>query len=154
MTESPALRELHNDHSIGSDKTKSVKDNSMSVPPDFVVPKILSPTFNIPKLIAPAESIYKRMVKQIIQFESKLSSDEELGGRFVTAPRDGPIHILDIGYWGPDMLIFHGQDADGRPIELLQHYTQMSVLLCVVPKEKEKPRRIGFILEQRLTGDE
>jgi len=48
------------------------------------------------------------------------------------------------------MLIFRGTDADGRPIELLQHYSQMTVLLCAVPKEKDKPRRIGFILEEEL----
>ena len=38
----------------------------------------------------------------------------------------------------------------GKPIQLMQHYSQLSVLLCVVPKELEEPRRIGFILEQRF----
>ena len=37
-------------------------------------------------------------------------------------------------------------------MELLQHYTQVNILLCAVPKEKEKARRIGFILEQHLKG--
>jgi hypothetical protein len=118
--------------------------------PDFQMPAVLKRGFEIPKLIGPAESMYTRLVKQIIRFEERLSGEEELGGRFVTVPNEGVFHILDISYWGPDMLIFRGKNADGSPIELLQHYTQMSVLLCVVPKEKEEPRRIGFLLEKRL----
>jgi hypothetical protein len=98
----------------------------------------------------PAEWMYERLVKQIVEFECKLSPDEEIGGRFVTAPRDGAIHIEDIGFWGPDLLIFHGTDFEGRKMQLLQHYSQLSILLCAVPKEQEKARRIGFILEQRL----
>ncbi len=98
----------------------------------------------------PAKWMYERVAKQIIEFEKDLSPEEEIGGRFVSAPREGHFHIEDIGYWGPDMLIFHGTDMNGRPIQLMQHYSQLSVLLCVVPKEKGEARRIGFILEQRL----
>ena len=98
----------------------------------------------------PAKWMYERVAKQIIEFEKDLSLEEEIGGRFISAPKEGYFHIEDIGYWGPDMLIFHGTDANGRPIQLMQHYSQLSVLLCVVPKEKAEARRIGFILEQRF----
>jgi hypothetical protein len=101
----------------------------------------------------PAVSIYERLVKRIIQFEKTLSPEEELGGRFVEAPKEGVFHINDVGYWNPDMLIFHGTDGEGRSIELLQHYSQLSVLLCVVPKQTSEARRIGFILEERLKSD-
>ena len=98
----------------------------------------------------PVEWMYERLTRQIIEFEKGLTSEEELGGRFVAAPREGIIHIEDIGFWGPDLLIFHGSDGNGRPVQLLQHYSQLTVLLCAIPKEKDEPRRIGFILEQRL----
>lgn len=101
----------------------------------------------------PAKWMYERLVKQIIAFEAKLSAEEEVGGRLVAAPREGTVHIEDIGYWGPDMLIFYCKDADGREMELLQHHSQLSLLLCAVPKEKETARRIGFILESKLKAE-
>ncbi|WP_315718609.1 MULTISPECIES: DUF6173 family protein [unclassified Bradyrhizobium] len=98
----------------------------------------------------PAEWMYERLVRRIADFEKTLSAEEEIGGRFVAAPKEGVFHIEDISYWGPDMLMFIGTDLNGRPIELMQHYTQMSVLLCAVPKVKEEPRRIGFVLLETL----
>lgn len=118
--------------------------------PTLAIEPILKNPLLENKRLNPAQWMYERLVKQIVEFERNLSPVEEIGGRFVTAPRDGAIHIADIGYWNPDMIIFHGEDADGRKIQLLQHHSQVSVLLCAVPKEKDEPRRIGFILEQRL----
>lgn len=82
----------------------------------WVVPDL--PRFDPGALIAdpPAKWMYERVARQIIEFEKKLSADQEIGGRFVSAPREGVFHIEDISYWGPDMLIFYGTDADGRPI--------------------------------------
>jgi hypothetical protein len=108
----------------------------------------------IAPLDPPAKWMYERVAKQIIEFEKALSADEEIGGRFVSAPKEGVFHIEDIGYWGPDMLIFHGIDSNGRPIQLMQHYSQLSILLCVIPKESEKPRRIGFVLEERMNKNQ
>ncbi|MFZ0610456.1 MAG: hypothetical protein WAM75_22555 [Xanthobacteraceae bacterium] len=98
----------------------------------------------------PASWMYERIVKSIIEFEAKLSEEEEIGGRLVSAPSEGYFHIEDVSYWGPDMIIFHGTNQHGRRLELLQHYSQLSVLLTAIPKEKDHPRRIGFILEQKL----
>jgi hypothetical protein len=94
--------------------------------------------------------MYERLVEQIVAFEANMSPGEEIGGRLVTAPKEGIIHIEDIGYLNPDMLIFHGRDFEGRPIQLLQHHSQLSILLCVAPREKEQARRRGFILEAKL----
>jgi hypothetical protein len=117
--------------------------------PDMRLPRIQNPLMSRERL-NPAEWMYERLVKQIVDFESRLSPDEEIGGRFVAAPKEGAFHIENISYWGPDMLMFVGRDADGRPIQLMQHYTQMSILLCSVPREKDEPRRIGFILLDQL----
>ena len=61
-----------------------------------------------------------------------------------------PIHIHDVGHSGPDLVIFYGTNLDGRPVQLLQHVTQVSVLLVALPNEHEKPRRIGYDLEKKL----
>jgi hypothetical protein len=98
----------------------------------------------------PAEWMYERIARQIIDFEKRLSADEEVGGRFVFAPREGVFHIKDIEYWNPDMLIFEGTDGDGRPIQLMQHYSQLSMVLYAVRKNKDSGPKIGFNLEGRL----
>lgn len=117
------------------------------------LPNIRIPSFSLPEIKMPdppAKWMYERVARQIIEFEKKLNNDEEIGGRLVSAPGEGAFHIEDLGYWGPDMLIFYGKNQHGRPVELLQHYSQLNVLLTAIPKEKDEPRRIGFILEARL----
>jgi hypothetical protein len=98
----------------------------------------------------PAEWMFDRLVRLIEDFEKSLSNEEEIGGRMVGAPGEGTFHIDDIGFWGPDLIMFYGKNKDQRPVRLIQHYTQLSVLLTSMPKEKpaEEPRRIGFALRE------
>jgi hypothetical protein len=102
----------------------------------------------------PAQWMFDRLVRLIDDFEKNLSDEEEIGGRIVGAPGEGSFHIDDIGFWGPDMIMFYGKNAYGRPVRLIQHYTQLSVLLTSMPKEKERPRRIGFAIRERIDEDE
>jgi hypothetical protein len=92
-------------------------------------------------------------VRSINNFEAQLADNEEIGGRFVGGPGSEVFHIDDVGYWGPDMIIFHGTNQHGKPVQLLQHYTQLNVLLTALPVEKDKPRRIGFALVNELEKD-
>jgi hypothetical protein len=98
----------------------------------------------------PSEWMYERLVRSIIEFESKLDSDSEIGARLVNFNSNEVISIDDLGFWGPDLVKFYGKNADGRHVELMQHLTQVNVLLVGVPKQSEKPKRIGFILEENL----
>lgn len=94
----------------------------------------------------PASWMHQRLVHQILEFEKNLGPDHEVGGRFVEGPNAEVLHINNVASWAPDMIVFMGQYADGRKFELLQHYSQVSVLLVAVPKMKDEPRRIGFEL--------
>lgn len=91
----------------------------------------------------PVERKYKTLVQKIIEFERMLNNDEEIGGRLVTAPGE-IFHIENISYVLPDVIIFYGKNQQGRPVQLVQDHTQLSVLLTALPKESENPRRIGF----------
>jgi hypothetical protein len=117
----------------------------------ITAPEIHIPKFHAPK--APAIWAYERIARQINDFESDLSDEEEIGLRLVATPDASVMHISDVGYWGPDMLIYHGENEHGKPMQLLQHYTQMSILLTAVPKAEEKPRRIGFHLIEKIDDD-
>jgi hypothetical protein len=97
----------------------------------------------------PAEWAFVRLSKLIQEFESKLDKDDEVGARIVGLPGDGTMQIEDVGFWGPDFIMFFGRNADGKPVRLVQHYTQISVLLNAMHKPEERPaRRIGFQLSE------
>jgi hypothetical protein len=99
----------------------------------------------------PAAWMHQRLVNQIVEFEKNLGPDHEIGGRFVEGPGSEPLHISNVASWGPDMVLFMGQFPDGRRFELMQHYSQVSVLLLAVPKMTDAPpRRIGFELMRNV----
>ena len=97
----------------------------------------------------PAEWAFVRLSKMIEDFEAKLDKDEEVGARLVGLPGDGTLQIDDIGFWGPDFILFFGKNPEGKSVRLVQHYTQINVLLSPTPKSAERPaRRIGFQLSE------
>ena len=117
------------------------------------MPEVEVPTLPTIKANNPAEWAFERIARQIDEFEKDLAPEEEIGLRLVATPDTSVMHIDDVGYWGPDMLIFHGTNQHGRPMQLLQHYTQMSILLTAVPATRDEPRRIGFHLVQKVEAE-
>lgn len=100
----------------------------------------------------PAEWTFERLCRMIEDFESRLSAEEEVGATIVGAPGEGTFHVDDIGFWGPDLIMFYGKNMYGRSVRLIQHYQQLSVLLSALPRQKEQEpaRRIGFALRNRM----
>ena len=100
----------------------------------------------------PAEWMHERIVRSINSFEEQLDQDHEIGARLVNFGSNRTFYIEDVGYWGPDIIIFNGKTQDGNSVELLQHISQLSVLLVALekPQEQEKPRRIGFKLKEKV----
>ena len=99
----------------------------------------------------PAEWAFVRLSKLIEDFEKGLDKDEEVGARIVGLPGDGTMSIEDVGFWGPDFILFIGKNPNGRPVRLIQHYAQINVLLDVRKKPEERPaRRIGFQLSEMV----
>jgi len=98
----------------------------------------------VDKPFDPAAWMHQRIVHQIMEFEKNLGPDHEIGGRFVEGPNNENLHITNVASWGPDMILFMGEWSDGRKFELIQHYSQVSMLLVAVKKQNDEPRRIGF----------
>ena len=101
---------------------------------------------------SPAEFAFARISRMIEDFEAKLDQNHEVGCTFVGLPGDATMRISDMGFWAPDLLLFYGKNGYGKPVRVLQHYTQMNVMLSAEPKEvpQEPPRRIGFALRERM----
>lgn len=68
----------------------------------------------------------------------------------------GVLKIEGLGFFEPDILAFYGRDEDGLKTQLIQHVSQLSVILRAVPKTvpSEPARRIGFRLASGWTGGE
>lgn len=62
------------------------------------------------------------------------------------------IRIEGLGYFGPDLVTFFGTDPQGTRTQLVQHVTQLNVMLRALPKmaEADAPRSIGFRLARDL----
>jgi hypothetical protein len=67
----------------------------------------------------------------------------------------GVLKIEGMGYYDPNIVTFHGTDPAGGRTQLVQHVTQLNVMLLAVPKDVEKAElnRIVFRLTQDLDDD-
>ena len=99
---------------------------------------------------SPAEWAYDRLVIYIQEFEEQLDNQHEVAMGFAGSEA-GVLQIEGMGFFDPDILTFYGMDEDGVPTQLIQHVSQLSVILRALPKavEEEEPKRIGFRLARR-----
>lgn len=100
-----------------------------------------------------AEWAYERVILYIRNFEEQLDSAHEVALGFAGGDA-GVLQIEGVGFFEPDILTFYGRDEDGLKTQLIQHVSQLNVVLRAIPKmEPEEPaRRIGFRFEQGWTG--
>ncbi len=100
---------------------------------------------------SPAEWAYQRLILYIQNFEKTLNAEEEVAMGF-TDTGAGVLKIEGIGYFDPDIVTFYGTDQTGARVQLVQHVSQLNVLLRSMPKDVDaaEPRRIGFRLAEAL----
>jgi len=99
----------------------------------------------VPPNISPAQSMFKRLQKQILDFEAKLNDDQEIAVRLVSFSDSQVFHIQGMGYHGPDIITFVAVSPEGEHVQLIQHVSQLNVLLIAAKKLGPKPQRIGFV---------
>jgi hypothetical protein len=100
---------------------------------------------------SPAEWAYERLILYIQNFEEQLDNTQEVAMGFAGGDV-GILRIEGIGYFDPDLVTFYGTDDDGAKTQLIQHVSQLNVMLRAEPRENPSdapPNRIGF----RLAAD-
>lgn len=102
-----------------------------------------------PEQKSPAEWAYERLVLYIQKFEEGLDADQEVGMGFAGSDA-GMLHIQGMGFFAPDMITFYGADPSGVKTQLVQHVSQLNVMLKAAPKMNEEPARIGFQMREKL----
>ncbi len=94
---------------------------------------------------------YERLILYIQNFEKMLDNEHEIAMGFA-GDSSGVIRIEGMGYFDPDIVTFYGTDGVGSKTQLIQHVSQLSVMLRALHKttEGKEPNRIGFRLAQDL----
>jgi hypothetical protein len=103
---------------------------------------------------SPARWAYERIILYIKNFEDQMDSAHEVAIGFVGGGA-GVVRIEGIGYFDPDIITFYGTDEDGARTQLIQHVSQLNIMLRALPLQSpaEPPRRIGFQLSRELVTD-
>ncbi len=103
---------------------------------------------------SPAEWAYERLILYIQNFEEQLDNEHEVAMGFAGGDA-GVLRIEGLGFFDPDIVTFYGTDPDGAKTQLIQHVSQLSVILRALPKQDEtpEPKRIGFRLARDLTKE-
>lgn len=100
---------------------------------------------------SPAQWAYERIILYLKNFEDTLDNAHEVAMGF-TGGDVGVLRIEGMGYFDPDIVTFYGSDPTGAKTQLIQHVSQLNVMLRALPKavETAEPTRIGFRLAQDL----
>jgi len=100
---------------------------------------------------SPARWAYERVILYIQNFENQLDADQEVA-MGLAGGDTGVIRIEGLGYFDPDIITFYGTNDNGAKTQLVQHVTQLNVMLMALPKltEQPEPNRIGFQLAREL----
>jgi len=102
-----------------------------------------------------AKWAFERVVRLIKDFEDDLDQNHEIGATLASFGAEIVIQVLNVGYWGSDIITFEGINTNnGSRVQLIQNVAQLNLLLIALPKQEDEPRRIGFDLERKLEKDE
>ena len=103
---------------------------------------------------SPAQWAYERMILYIQNFEKQLDAEHEVAMGFAGSDA-GVLRIEGMGFFDPDIITFYGTDPTGAKTQLVQHVSQLSVLLRALPKRDKtaEANRIGFRLAEELDSD-
>ncbi len=98
----------------------------------------------IPKPPNMAEYAVEAIYEEIADFEAKLDADHEIGMPVVGGPAGLCVHVREVYRYGTDKLVFVGIDSEQKPVRLIQHLSQLNVLMLAAPKIGPVAVRIGF----------
>lgn len=112
----------------------------------IAVPKFEMPQIHIPTNPNLASEFHHRLINWINDFHKSLDDEHEVGARLVNFGQSVTFHIEDISYWNPSLISFIGKNELGEPVELVQHVSQISILLLAMKRENvgQPKRPIGF----------
>ncbi|MBE9487025.1 MAG: hypothetical protein IMY82_07630 [Chloroflexi bacterium] len=76
-----------------------------------------------------AGTFYRRLLQWVSDFDQSLDEEHEVGVRCVTSGQTMAFHLSTISYCNPALLRFVGVTNAGEPVELIQHISQINLIL-------------------------
>jgi hypothetical protein len=108
---------------------------------------------SIPKNPTLADTMYDRVVEAIAEFEKELDADHEVGARLTNFGASFTVTIENVGYHNPYLFKIYGVTLEGHRCTLIQHVSQLSILLIAVPAVHKPARRVGFLRDDASAPD-
>lgn len=89
----------------------------------------------------------QQLYEEILAFEASLDSDQEVGAQLASFGHSVTVHLREVRFQQPGLIVLEGTaEGSGHRVRLVQHLSQLNVLLVAVPlsaPESQRPR-IGF----------
>src|SRR5215510_14232890 len=100
--------------------------------------------FRVPRDITLADTMHNRIELQLQEFQEGLAPNEEIGICLANFGREQVIFVESVGFHNPHLVTFDGTNEKGHRVRLVQHMSQVSLLLVAVPARQHPARRVGF----------
>lgn len=92
-----------------------------------------------------AEYIAKVIGQKINNFQSALSDNEDVALQIIQFNNSIFLYVTEVSHLGMGLIVLQGLDTAQRPCEIVQHISQVNLLMMIVPKAPEiLHRKIGF----------
>jgi len=143
---SPVLEEIKRFQELTSSPAMKIVEDMENIKKLSSVQPQRPPLFTMPVDQNLASEFHTRLIEWIHDFDSELDHEHEVGVRLVSFGQTVTFHLKDIGHWNPSLISFSGNMENGDPVELIQHVSQISILLIKMKREDPTlPKRpIGF----------
>jgi len=107
---------------------------------------------SVPRNPTLADTMYERVIEAIADFERELDQNHEVGARLTNLGTTFTVAIESVGYHNPYLFKIHGLTQDGNRCTLLQHVSQLNILLVAIPAVHKPARRVPPRGEFRILG--
>jgi hypothetical protein len=92
-----------------------------------------------------ASEFYQKLVNYLDDFCSQLKPDEDVALQVLIHGKQQTITLQNIGYYNPDYICIYGRDENRKPIQVIQHMSQLNILLTATSRmENSGEQQIGF----------
>jgi hypothetical protein len=95
--------------------------------------------------ISPFAGTCRAVQSSIKDFEATLDSEHEVAIRLAPFGSSFEFRAQEIRFSPSDVVTFHGYTETGEKVQLVQHLSQVNLLLTAVRKLNDTPIRVAFL---------
>lgn len=103
-----------------------------------------------------ASAFYTHIENRIRQFESELLENQCLGLQIASIGNDSAFTVTNVRCFNPSLIAFSGTKATGEKVELIQHVSQISIMLIAIARDGDSIQKtpVGFQMPKTDSKDQ